>query len=351
MKKLVLLSVFNLVFVGAFAQAKIQFSDTKHDFGNVKEANGPVSHVFTFKNTGNAPLVIQNVETSCGCTSPEYTKEPVQPGKSGIVKATFDPSGRPNYFDKDLTVASNAENSRVILKIKGNVEAKVLTLEEQYPFVIDKLRFKKDVIELYRIISTGVRTETLEVINTGTTPAIPVFEDVPTHITIKTEPVSIPAGAKGVIHCTYNAAKKKDVGLSTDNITVKIKHTKGTLMVRANIEEDFSALTPAELENAPAAVTEKTNHQFDKIKKGSKATGIFEIKNEGKSDLIIRKITSDCDCVTSSITATTIKPGKSATLKLELTATDLGEKFYGTTVITNAPKQRQLVFYLIGTIE
>jgi hypothetical protein len=351
MKKLVLLSVFNLVFIGAFAQAKIQFSDTKHDFGKVKEVNGPVSHVFTFRNTGNAPLVIQKVETSCGCTSPEYTKEPVQPGKSGIVKATFDPSGRPNYFDKNLTVISNAENNRVVLSIKGNVEAKVLTVEEQYPYVIDKVRFKKDIIELYRVLSTGVRTESLEIINTGATPAILVFENVPAHITIKSEPVSIPAGTKGVINCSYNAAKKKDFGLSTDDITVKIKDTKGTLTVRANIEEDFSTLTPDELKKAPVVTTEKTNHQFDKIKKGSKVTGTFEIKNEGKADLIIRKITSDCDCVTSSIAATTIKPGKSTTLKLELTTNDLGEKFYSTTVVTNAPKQRQIVFYLIGTIE
>jgi hypothetical protein len=317
----------------------------------VKEANGPVSHVFTFKNTGNAPLVIQNVETSCGCTSPEYTKEPVQPGKSGIVKATFDPAGRPNYFDKNLTVISNAETNRVVLNIKGNVEAKVLTVEEQYPYAIDKVRFKNSIFELYRILSTGIRTENLEVINTGSTPAVLVFENVPDYINIKADPVSIPAGAKGMISCTYNAAKKKDYGYVTDDITVKIKGVKGTLTVRANIDEDFSALTPAELEKAPVAAAEKTNHQFDKIKKGSKVNAAFEIKNEGKTDLTIRKITSDCDCVQSSIDSHTVKPGKSTTLKLELTANDLGEKFYGTTVITNSPKKRSLTFYLIGTIE
>jgi hypothetical protein len=352
MKKLVLLSVFlSLVFVGASAQAKIQFSNTKHDFGNVREANGPVSHVFTFKNTGNAPLVIQDVKTTCGCTSPEYTKEPVQPGKSGIVKATFDPSGRPNYFDKNLTVISNAEPNSVTLNIKGNVEAKVLTVEEQYPYAIDKVRFKSGIFELYKVLSTGIRTENMEVINTGTTPAILVFENVPAHITIKVDPVSIPAGAKGIISCTFNATKKKDYGSVTDDIAVKIKSVKGTLTVRADIEEDFSALTPAELEKAPVATVEKTNYQFDKIKKDSKVSTTFEIKNEGKTDLIIRKITNNCDCVKSSIDNNTVKPGKSATLKLELTATDLGNQFYNTTVVTNSPKKRQLTFYLIGTIE
>jgi hypothetical protein len=354
MKKLVSLSVFfSLIFTGAFAQAKIQFSEVQHDFGNVKEVNGPVSHVFTFKNMGNTPLVIQNVETSCGCTSPEYTKEPVHPGKSGIVKATFDPSGRPDYFDKKLTVISNAENNRVVLTINGTVVAKVLTVEEQYPFAVDKVRFKNGTFELYRVLSTGIRTENLEVINTGTTPAILIFENVPEHITINAEPVSIPAGAKGTIRCIYNAAKKKDFGPVVDNITVRVKTAKNTLSVRANIEEDFTALTPDELAKAPVIATEKTNHQFDTIRKGSKVTESFQIKNDGKSDLIIRKIISDCDCVKYSIDATTIKPGKSATLKLDLTANSTGEKFYGTTIITNAPKQsqRQLTFYLIGMIE
>ncbi|MDR1584434.1 MAG: DUF1573 domain-containing protein [Prevotellaceae bacterium] len=352
MKKLVLLSFFfSLVYAGTFAQAKIQFTETKHDFGNVKEVNGHVSYVFTFKNTGNAPLVIQNVETSCGCTSPEYTKEPVQPGKTGKVKATFDPTGRPNYFDKNLTVISNAENNRVILNIKGNVEAKAFTIEEQYPFAVDKVRFKNSALEMFKILSTGIRTESLDIINTGTTPAIVDFENVPPHIIIKAEPVSIPAGAKGVISCTYNAAKKKDLGVVTDDVTIKIKTSKGTLKVRANIEEDFSTLTAAELEKAPAVLVEKTNYQFDKIKKGDKVTGTFEIKNNGKSDLIIRKITNQCSCVQSSISINTIKPGKSATVKLELTANDTGEKYYATTIISNAPKQGQTTLYMIGTIE
>ncbi|MDR2287472.1 MAG: DUF1573 domain-containing protein [Prevotellaceae bacterium] len=352
MKKAVVLSVlFNLVFMGVFAQAKIQFTETQYDFGNVKEVNGPVSHVFTFKNTGDAPVFIQNVETSCGCTSPEYSKEPIQPGKSGMVKATFDPAGRPSYFDKNLTVVSNAVNNRVVLKIKGNVEAKTMPVEELYPFAVDKLRMKNSILEMYRVSSKGIKTENLEVFNTGTTPAILNFENVPEHISIKADPVSIPAGAKGVIKCTYNAVKKKDFGLVTDNVTVKVKSSEGTLTIRANIEEDFSALTPAELEKAPVAKVENTNYKFDKIKKGGKVTGTFEIKNDGKSDLIIRKIKNDCDCVRSSIPTNTVRPGKSVTLSLELTANDSGEKFYSTTVITNAPKQGQITLYMTGSVE
>ncbi|MDR1897301.1 MAG: DUF1573 domain-containing protein [Prevotellaceae bacterium] len=353
MKKIVLLLLlFNLFSFSLEAQkAKIEFATTKHDFGNINEADGEASYTFTFKNAGNAPLVIQNVEASCGCTSPEWTKEPVLPGKSGKVKATFDPSGRLSYFDKKLTVTSNAENSKVELTIVGNVVAKVLTTEEQYPVTIEQLRLKSNTIEMYRILSTGTKTENLEVLNTGTTPVIINFENVPEHISLKADPVSLPAGTKGTIKCTYNALKKKDFGQVSDDITLRVKSSKITLKVTANIAEDFSNLTPAELEKAPVLKTETTNYQFNKIKSGSKVTGTFEIKNEGKSDLIIHKITNACDCVKSTIGTNTIKPGKTTTVSLELTADETGEKFYGTTLITNAPQQQQFTLYMIGTVE
>ena len=349
MKKTVSLLVFVTMAVCANAQAVIEFAKTKHDFGTIKETGGDVSHVFTFKNTGQSPLVINNVETSCGCTSPAWTKEPVLPGKSGTVTATFNPSGRPGFFEKKLTVKTNA--TEMSLTIAGSVEAKVLTIEEQYPFAVDKLRMKSGTLELYRVISTAIKTENLEFINTGTTPVVINFENVPEHISLVAEPVSIPAGAKGTVKCTYNALKKKDFGTTVDDVTIRVKNSKNILKIRANIEEDFSKLTPAELEKAPVFKAENTNYQFNTIKKGSKVTGKFEIKNEGKTDLIIRKISSECDCIKANVGEMSVKPGKTTVLQLELSADETGAKVYSTTVVTNAPKQREKVFYMMGTVE
>jgi archaellum component FlaG (FlaF/FlaG flagellin family) len=91
------------------------------DFGDVKEADGPVTHVFKIKNTGELPLVITKVDTSCGCTSATKTNEPIAPGKQGEVKATFDVNGRPGHFNKPVTVRSNGKQGTLILTIKGNV--------------------------------------------------------------------------------------------------------------------------------------------------------------------------------------------------------------------------------------
>ncbi len=117
-----------------FSQAVIHFERQAHDFGSIKEVEGPVTYDFVFTNKGNAPVIIKNVESSCGCTAPEWTRQPVLPGKTGFVKAIFDPKDRPGYFDKTLTIHSNAQNSVMELKIKGNVESKVRTVLDDYPY-------------------------------------------------------------------------------------------------------------------------------------------------------------------------------------------------------------------------
>lgn len=99
----------------------ISFDKTTHDFGKIKEQNGQATVVFTFKNTGDAPLVINRVQASCGCTTPSWTKEPVSPGKTGTVTASYNPTNRPGSFVKSISVFSNAEPQQVVLTIKGEV--------------------------------------------------------------------------------------------------------------------------------------------------------------------------------------------------------------------------------------
>jgi hypothetical protein len=98
--------------------------EASHDFGTIKEADGPVTHTFKIKNEGEAPLVVTKVAASCGCTTPEWTKEPIAPGKTGEIKVTYDPTGRPNPFNKTVSVYSNGKTGSSVLTIKGIVEPK-----------------------------------------------------------------------------------------------------------------------------------------------------------------------------------------------------------------------------------
>jgi hypothetical protein len=85
----------------------IAFTSDKYEFGTVSEGLA-AEHVFTFTNTGKEPLIIQRVQPSCGCTTPDWTKEPIQPGQTGMIKASYGTQGRPGRFDKTMTVFSNA---------------------------------------------------------------------------------------------------------------------------------------------------------------------------------------------------------------------------------------------------
>lgn len=100
--------------------ADITFDKETHDFGVVPQ-NVPATYTFTFKNTGKEPLIITNAAASCGCTTPEWTKEPILPGKKGFVKATFN-AATLGTFNKAVTVMSNAKKSTVTLYIKGDVK-------------------------------------------------------------------------------------------------------------------------------------------------------------------------------------------------------------------------------------
>lgn len=102
------------------AQAEIVFEGNEINFGTIKEGT-LATHTFTFTNTGKAPLVLSNVQPSCGCTTPEWSKEPIMPGQKGTIKAAYNSYGRPGTFQKYITVKSNAATAEVVLTLKGTV--------------------------------------------------------------------------------------------------------------------------------------------------------------------------------------------------------------------------------------
>jgi hypothetical protein len=97
----------------------MKFMKEEHNFGTVPE--GPaVTTDFEFKNIGKEPIVLSNVQASCGCTTPHWTKEPVMPGKIGKISATYNTQGRPGPIMKTITVTSNVGTK--VIKLTGNVE-------------------------------------------------------------------------------------------------------------------------------------------------------------------------------------------------------------------------------------
>lgn len=99
------------------------FEKTEHDFGTISEGQ-VVEYTYAFKNTGEAPLIIQNAQGSCGCTVPDWSKDPIPVGGTGFVKAKFDSNGRPNIQNKTVTVTANTWPKQVVLRFKAMVTPK-----------------------------------------------------------------------------------------------------------------------------------------------------------------------------------------------------------------------------------
>jgi hypothetical protein len=102
--------------------ASFQWDKTTYDFGNIPQ-NQPVTATFKFKNTGKVPLVITSAVGSCGCTVPNWPNEPIAPGESGEIKATFNAAAA-GAFNKTVSITANVEGGTAILTLKGNVEVK-----------------------------------------------------------------------------------------------------------------------------------------------------------------------------------------------------------------------------------
>ena len=129
MKKILVLTM--LLFCGmsvALAQkpAEIKFDKLTHDFGTFSEKEPVVSCTFSFTNVGESPLIINQAVASCGCTVPEYTKTPIQPGEKGEIKVTYNGTGKfPGHFTKSITVRTNGAVEMTRLYIEGEMtEAK-----------------------------------------------------------------------------------------------------------------------------------------------------------------------------------------------------------------------------------
>ena len=124
MKKTVLVAVIGLMGLTLTAQekaAKIEFKTETVDYGEVTKGADGV-RVFEFTNTGDAPLIISKVSSSCGCTIPKKPEDPILPGKTGEIQVKYD-TNRVGPIRKAITVISNADTPTKVLKIKGEVKA------------------------------------------------------------------------------------------------------------------------------------------------------------------------------------------------------------------------------------
>ena len=129
MKKAIFISLLSLFCFCSFAigagEAEIKFEKTSHNFGTFPESSPKVTCSFKFTNTGDNLLVIHQAIASCGCTVPQYPKEPIKPGESGEIVVTYNGAGKfPGHFRKSITLRTNAKQEIVRFYVEGDMVGK-----------------------------------------------------------------------------------------------------------------------------------------------------------------------------------------------------------------------------------
>jgi hypothetical protein len=322
--------------------AGFNFEKTIHDFGRIKEEGGKVTYTFKFKNNGKKPIIIKNVQSTCGCTTPEWTKAPIVPGKEGFVSAEFDPHQRPGAFNKQIKVYNNLTTQPIVLEIKGDVIPKKKEIADIYRHKVGDIRLKSRHVAFARMYNTKAKTQSVEFINDSDKPVtVGVNEKyLKPHLKVSVSPKTVAPKQTGTITITFDASKKDNWGYHADRLPLMINGTPAPgypLSVSATIVEDFSALSPQEIKDAPTMDFDEQEFNFGTIKQGDKVTHEFKFKNNGKRDLIIRDTQSSCGC-TAVEAKKVIKPGETSSIKTTFnSAGKMGKQNKSITLTTNIP--------------
>ena len=348
------LSVLILLFLfcgSALADAGITFDKKSHDFGTIKEEDGDVSCEFVVTNTGDSPLLLLRAASSCGCTVPEFQKEPIRPGQKGIIKVTYHAKGRPGPFTKSVRIYDNSKPNHVSqVTITGNVLSS-RTVEDNYTYQIGgDLRIKSRAINFFDVYPNKAnRTRTLQVYNEGNDPVQLSFRNVPKHLYIECEPEIIEPKKEGKVLITYITAKVKDWGMQRDNFEIfaKGKETKmkdNRITITADILEDFSEMSRRDRDNAPVIEVESRKIDFGTC--NTPVTKSIIIKNYGKTKMQIRKIMNDMGKVfVTKLSSMTIKPGSTATLEVTFVPAEckMSAISHHITIICNDPNNPRVI--------
>lgn len=344
MKKLLTMAAAIILAATLSAQQPvITFEKTKHDFGKINEADGRVTEVFTFKNEGASPLVLSNVRASCGCTTPKWTQEPVEPGQTGTITVTYNPNGRPGKFNKTITVKSNATEPEKKLYITGEVIPKTATPVDNYPVKLGLLSLKAGELRMGNIMADTSDIQTIEFANQSKDTFTLAFESKVNYIyasgSKEQSEITVLPGTKGSVHVWLIAEASRTYGPVESAIYAVIngKKDETPITITANIQENFSRMTEQQKADAPFAEVNKDVNlgTFTMNKKG---TRVFHITNLGINPLMVRRLVADTQNMNVAAPKK-VASGKKGAVKVTILPTEAGNYSSELIIITNDPKQ------------
>jgi len=320
----------------------ITFEKTEHDFGKIHEEDGRVSVVFNFKNEGMSPLVLSNVRASCGCTTPTWTKEPVEPGQTGSITVTYNPNGRPGRFQKTVTITSNATEATTRVYIKGEVLPKQAKPVNKYTLAVGELSMKSNVLDLGTVTKGANASGELEYANlTGANHHVELATSAAdAYLVSQVSLEEVKPNETGKFIFALDSKNPKLYGPVEAFAYVvidgkKVLKDEFRLTIKANVVEDFSNMSVEDKQQAPIMEV-PAEFNAGKVAAGKVLKFAFPIKNIGINPLEVRRVFA-IDEHLSPKAPKAIKSGKKGAVNVEINAKGLDAGTYSRemTIITN----------------
>lgn len=324
-----------------------------YNFGEVTQDQGELSHTFVIRNTGTQPFVITNVRSTCACTHPLWTKEPVVPGKKGEVTLHFDPKGYTGAFHKTILVTSTARNTNMFLTIHGVVLTP--NEDEKLEYRMGDLYLQSKQVNFSFVFKGQLAQKSLLIKNQGKHPLEIELENVPVYVDAFVKPKILKPGEYGRIEVYLHSDKidKWDVILKKINVVINDKKDKNDeLTITANLREDFSKMTPEQRATAPIAYFPSDSYHFDTVQNKKPVMCKFLLENKGKSNLIVREVIPSCGCTAAKPEKSIVKPGGKTYIHAVFNPKRWnGDINKAITVITNDPKNYKQYLWIKGFVK
>ena len=320
-----LLSLLFILFTAAsalLAQPQLKLSAMRYDYGSIVWKQ-PAVATFQITNSGNSPLVIENVHPDCGCTLVEWTKGNIRPGGVGTIKVTYD-AELLGHFVKQLSVMTNESSVPFYLTVSGDVVMEKKDYSKEYAYQIGDLYLDTDNVEFDDVRKGDLPFKTITIFNAGRQSYKPAVMHLPKYLSIACEPAVIQPGQKGLMNIILNSELLRSMGLTQTNIYLsrfpgdRISRDNEILLSATLLPE--IQLSDSELLNAPVCQLDTTTLDLGHFGKKSKMSAKIDVVNLGKSNLNISALQVYNPGINASIGNSNIKPGKKTTLKITVYA-------------------------------
>jgi len=343
--------------VQTYAQEKVagtvEFDSMVHNFGDVLLSDGPLSCTFKMKNISGKPVAIYSVTTSCGCTDVQWSREPVQPGKTALISAKYTNDEGPYPFEKTLSVNVSGISKPILLRLRGSAHEKKMSIEDMYTVRFGKIGMKSAELKCGNLEAGGSKSEMTEIANLSSAPVEISFADISEGLSLKVSPNPVPAGKIATLSFTVNAVDGiwgKNRYYATP--VINGAKTNGKLDIFAFTKADFSGLSKEERANTPKPIFDASTFSFGKIKAGTKINAVWSFSNTGKDTFKAYKVDVEAKNWKST-PVPELKGGEKGSFGVELDTSGMpsGETLVIVTLTTNSAIRPIVNLFIAGWIE